>query len=151
MLTSLRNQTWFVLLMVFAIGWSSVTFASAKPMHQQMISELMLQHKHSMPMTTMSGCHDSVSTQAHTSQHSAEHLTAPSEQDCYQTMMDQQQHFSCNDCVQLHCQSLILWLDSETIAFLNLNNIQQHPQHNFNYSAQHLTGFWQQILRPPKA
>ncbi|OAL76189.1 hypothetical protein AY606_12770 [Acinetobacter sp. SFB] len=151
MLTSLRKQAWFVLLMAFAIGWSSVAFASAKSMHQQMMSELTLQHKHSMPMTTMSGCHDSVSTQAHTSQHSAEHVIAPSEQDCHQTMMDQQQHFSCNDCVQLHCQSLILWLDSDIAEILSFDHIQQHPQRNFNYSAQHLMGFGQQILRPPKA
>lgn len=150
MLTSLRKQAWFVFLMVFTIGWSSVAFASAKPMHQQMMNEARVDHHHNAEMTAMSGCHDSVSVEPHM-QHSSEHVKAAHDQDCHQTMTDQQQHFSCNDCVQLHCQSLTTWLDSQTAELLNLDNIQEHPQRNFDYSAQHLTGFWQQILRPPKA
>ncbi|WP_407303650.1 hypothetical protein [Acinetobacter sp.] len=151
MLTSLRTQLWFVFLMVFAMGWSSVAFASAKPRHQQMMSELMLQHEHSMPMTTMSDCHNTVSTQAHMQHPLSEYVKAPHDQDCHQTMSDQRQHVSCNDCVQLHCQSLTLWLDSDISELLSFDNIQEHPQRNFNYSAQHLMGFGQQILRPPKA
>ena len=150
MLTSLRKQLWFVLLMVFAMGWSSVALASVKYMHQHMMHAASADQHHNAEMTAMSGCHDSVNAEPDT-QHSSEPVKAPHDQDCHQTMQDQMQHFSCNDCVQLHCQSLTTWLDSGTAALLNLNPIQEHPQRNFDYSAQHLTGFWQQILRPPKA
>ena len=151
MLTSLRKQLWFVFLMVFAMGWSSVALASVKSMHQHMMHAASVDQHHNAEMMAMSGCHDSTSIQAHMQQHPAEHIKAAHDQDCHQTMTDRTQHFSCNDCVQLHCQSLTTWLDSPTAALLNLDPIQEHPQRNFDYSAQHLTGFWQQILRPPKA
>ena len=151
MLTSLRKQLWFVFLMVFAIGWSSVALASVKSMHQPMMNAASVDQHHNAEMTVMSGCHDSISTQAHMQQHPAEHVKAAHDQDCHQTMTDHTQHFSCNDCVQLHCQSLTTWLDSAIAELPNLGPIQEHPQRNFDYSAQHLNGFWQQILRPPKA
>ena len=151
MLTSLRKQLWFVFLMVFAIGWSSVALASVKYMHQHMMHAASVDQHHNAEMTVMSGCHDSISTQAHMQQHPAEHVKAAHDQDCHQTMTNQQQHFSCNDCVQLHCQSLTVWLDSQISDLVHLEEVQEHPQRNFDYSAQHLTGFWQQILRPPKA
>jgi len=150
LLTSLRKQAWFVLLMVFAIGWSSVVFASAKPMHQQMITQSSVA-QHQQAMTAMSGCHESVNAQSHAHQHPSEYVKAPHDQDCHQTMQNQMQHSSCNDCVPLHCQSLTSWLDSQTTELLSFDHIQEHPQRNFDYSAQHLMGFWQQILRPPKA
>ena len=150
MLTSLRKQLWFVFLMVFAMGWSSVALASVKSMHQHMMHAASVDQHHNAEIITMSGCHDLVNVESHM-QHSSEHIKAAHEQDCHQTMPDQTQHFSCNDCVQLHCQSLTTWLDSATAELPNLDPIQEHPQRNFDYSAQHLTGFWQQILRPPKA
>ncbi|NNG83104.1 MULTISPECIES: hypothetical protein [Acinetobacter Taxon 24D] len=150
MLTSLRKQAWFVFLMVFAIGWSSVAFASVKPMHQQMMNEANVDYHPNAEITAMSGCYDSVSVEPHM-QHSSEHVKAAHDQDCHQTMTDQQQHFSCNDCVHLHCQSLTVWLDSQISDLVHLEEAQEHLQRNFDYSAQHLTGFWQQILRPPKA
>ena len=150
MLTSLRKQLWFVLLMVFAMGWSSVALASVKSMHQHMMHAASVDQHHNAEMTAMSGCPDPVNVEPDT-QHSSEHVEAAHEQDCHQTMTDQTQHFSCNDCVQFHCQSLTTWLDSATAELPNLGPIQEHPQRNFVYSAQHLTGFWQQILRPPKA
>jgi hypothetical protein len=136
--------------MVFAIGWSSVAFASTKPMHQQMMNEANVDYHDNAEITTMSGCYDSVSVEPHM-QHSSEHVKAAHDQDCHQTMTNQQQHFSCNDCVQLHCQSLTVWLDSQISDLVHLEEVQEHPQRNFDYSAQHLSGFWQQILRPPKA
>ena len=151
MLTSLRKQAWFVFLMVFAIGWSNAVLAFEQPMHQQMMSELTIQHEDKMPMTTMSGCHDAVKTQPHMQQHPVEQVDVSHDLDCHQGMSDQQQHFSCNDCLQLHCQSLSLWLDSQAHPLVHVQAIQEHPQLNFAYSAQHLSGFWQQILRPPKA
>ena len=149
--TSLRKQAWFVFLMVFAIGWSNAVLAFEQPMHQQMMSELTAQHEDKMSMMTMSGCHDSVNTQPHMQQHPVEQVDVSHDLDCNQGMSDQQQHFSCNDCLQLHCQSLSLWLDSQAHPLVHLHTIQEHPQLNFAYFAQHLSGFWQQILRPPKA
>lgn len=151
MLTSLRKQAWFVFLMVIAIGWSNAALAFEQPMYQQMMSKLTIQHESKMPMTTMSGCHDSVKTQPHMQHHPAAQVNVSHDQDCHQGMSDQQQHFSCNDCLQLHCQSLSLWLDSQSHPLVQVQAIQEHPQLNFAYSAQHLSGFWQQILRPPKA
>ncbi|WP_291354290.1 MULTISPECIES: hypothetical protein [unclassified Acinetobacter] len=151
MLTSLCKQAWFVFLMVFAIGWSNAVLAFEQPMHQQMMSELTVQHEDKMPMTTMSGCHDSVKTLPDMQHHPVDQLKVQHDQDCHQDMGDQQQHFSCNDCVPLHCQSLTVWLDSQISDLVHLEEVQEHPQRNFDYSAQHLSGFWQQILRPPKA
>ena len=150
MLTSLRKQLWFVFLMVFAMGWSSVALASVKSMHQHMMHAASVDQHHNAEMMAMSGCDDPVNVEPDT-QHSSEHIKVAHDQDCHQSMTDQTQHFSCNDCAQLNCQSLTSWLDSATAELPNLDPIQEHPQRNFDYSAQHLTGFWQQILRPPKA
>jgi len=150
-LTSLCKQAWFVFLMVFALGWSNAVLAFEQPMHQQMMSELAIQHEDKIPMTAMSGCHDSVNTQPHMQQHPVEQVNLSHDLDCHQGMSDQQQHFSCNDCIQLHCQSLGSWLDAQSPSFAHLNPVPEHPQPNFTYSAQHLSGFWQKILRPPKA
>ncbi len=149
--TSLRKQLWFVFLMVFSIGWSNAVLAFEQPMHQQMLSEWTAQHQDKMSMTGMSGCHDSVNIQPHMQQHSAEQVKVSHDRDCHQGMSDQQQHCSCKDCLQLHCQSLSLWLDSQASPLVHVHAIQEHPQPNFAYSAQHLSGFWQKILRPPKA
>lgn len=42
------------------------------------------------------------------------------------------------------------WLDVQTVKLFSAEEIQQRQQLNFDYSAQHLNGFWQQILRPLK-
>jgi len=157
LLAQLCKQTWFVVLMVFVISWSSVAFASVKPLHQQMMDEsAAIKHQ----PTAMANCHQSQHTLPHMQQHSAEHdqhhFTVhhiEPDSDCHQHTSDHdhQQHFSCNDCVQLHCQSLTTWLDAQIPSFVHLTSVQEQPQLNADYSAQHLSGFWQKILRPPKA
>jgi hypothetical protein len=58
---------------------------------------------------------------------------------------------NCQDCAQLHCQSL------STVLNVQLPELMQPAEHTPAnillpaYKAQHLLGHWQQILRPPKA
>lgn len=62
-----------------------------------------------------------------------------------------QQYAKCHECSPLHCQSISSSLDTAVIAvFQPLSERQQYSQHS-NYLAQHLSGHWQDILRPPKA
>jgi hypothetical protein len=130
--------------MAFVIGWSSVAFASAKPLHQHMMHE-------PVPPVQMkiSDCHDAQLMQMHHEAPSPVHL--PSDSDCRAVIQDQAQHVSCGDCTQLHCQSLSTWLDAQGVESFDLAELQQSQPFNSDYFAQHLTGFWQQILRPPKA
>ena len=151
MLTQLRKQAWFVFLMTFVIGWSSVVLASAQPMHQQMMTELSVKQSHSAEMLAMSNCHEAQTSPAPVKHDSSSHVQIQVDQDCHPSIKDQMQHASCNDCAQLHCQSLSTWLDVQTVKLFSAEEIQQRQQLNFDYSAQHLSGFWQQILRPPKA
>lgn len=142
MLTSFRKQVWFVGLMAFVMGWSSVAFASVQPLHQNMMSESM--HHAQMHM---SDCHDARPMQVH---HKA---SSPVQSDtgCHTVIQDQIQHLSCGDCNQLYCQSLSTWLDAQGVESFDFAELQQSQLFNFDYFAQHLNGFWQQILRPPKA
>lgn len=150
MLTQLRKQAWFVFLITFVIGWSSVVLASAQPMHQQMMTELSVKQNH-VEMLAMSNCHEAQTSQVQVKHDSSSHVQIQVDQDCHPSIKDQMQHASCNDCAQLHCQSLSTWLDVQTVKLFSAEEIQQRQQLNFDYSAQHLNGFWQQILRPPKA
>ncbi|MDT4886028.1 hypothetical protein FQZ97_1223340 [compost metagenome] len=99
----------------------------------------------------MSNCHEAQTSQAQLKHDSSSHVQIQVDQDCHPSIKDQMQHASCNDCAQLHCQSLSTWLDVQTVKLFSAEEIQQRQQLNFDYSAQHLNGFWQQILRPPKA
>lgn len=150
MLTQLRKQAWFVFLITFVIGWSSVVLASVKPMHQQMMTELSVQQNHA-EMLAMSNCHEAQTSPVQLKHDSSSHVQIQVDQDCHPSIKDQMQHASCNDCAQLHCQSLSTWLDVQTVKLFRAEEIQQRQQLNFDYLAQHLNGFWQQILRPPKA
>ena len=151
MLTQLRKQAWFVFLMAFVIGWSSAVFASAQPMHQQMMTEFSIHQSDSAEKLAMPNCHDEQTAPIQMKHDSSQHVQVQVDQDCHSSIKDQMQHASCNDCAQLHCQSLSTWLDAQTVESFSTEEIQQLQQLNFDYSAQHLTGFWQQILRPPKA
>ena len=150
LLTSLRKHVWFVCLMAFVIGWSSAVFAVVKPVHQSMMTELSVKQSHA-EMLAMSNCHEAQTLQVLIQHDASQHTQSPVALDCHLSANEQMQHASCHECAQLHCQSLSTWLDVQTIKLFNLEEIQQLQQFNFDYSAQHLNGFWQQILRPPKA
>ena len=114
MLTQLRKQAWFVFLITFVIGWSSVVLASVQPMHQQMMTELSVKQSHA-EMLAMSNCHEAQTSPAPVKHDSSSHVQIQVDQDCHPSIKDQMQHASCNDCAQLHCQSLSTWLDVQTV------------------------------------
>ena len=62
-----------------------------------------------------------------------------------------QSHIPCHECAQLHCQSLSSSLDTAAIALFQPLLESNHHSHNSIYTAQHVSGYWQEILRPPKA
>ena len=148
MSTSLRSPIWFVLLMAFVIGWSSVSVAAAKPIHQQMMMTANSSIHSENNNIAMNECHTSSLVHA---QNTHEHNIKMSG-DCTHVGPHTDLHSGeCNECSQLHCQSLISWIYIQTPQLSHLNVIQELPAFHSDYAMQHLTGFWQQILRPPKA
>lgn len=156
MSTLLRKQSWFVCLMAFVMGWSSLVYASSMPMQAQMLQQQLSalepatevistehpQHKKQMHIA-QSDCH-AASMQHHKA--AADLQSSPCDRDLNSTSIKQ-----CADCAQLHCQSLTVWLD--TAVAEDLQQLQSDRASNLHsrYNAQHLIGYWQEILRPPKA
>ena len=147
--------------MAFVMGWSSLVYASSMPMHAQMLQQ---QFTELQPSTKMDN-----------SQHQQHQAMSNAESDCHATLQNMQHHQSyklqmdmqnspcdrhltsstpikqCADCAQLHCQTLAVWLDTAMAdALPHLPPDSASNLHSL-YSAQHLIGYWQEILRPPKA
>mgnify|MGYP007104452523 CR=1 FL=1 len=101
----------------------------------------------SLPVSCHTEKADSPVEQHHTSHHGA----SPSAQlpDCEQGH-DPEQHLNCQDCPPLHCQPGLSYLK---IALPELeqasSTFELEPRFHL-YHAQHLPGYWQEILRPPK-
>ena len=134
----LRKYAWFVFLMAFVIGWSGVSVA-AKPM-QHSPSAMMMSHAMQQP------CH-TVNMSDH------EHMHSQSMHQCHQEMIPvvhQQYSDHCQDCNPLHCQIANLAVQ-QVIPDLAPSFIPTPIQFTSVYQAQHLAGYWQEILRPPKA
>lgn len=100
MLQRFFQQAWFILLMVFAIGWGAMSVASANSMHliqmqQQPCAKQMVHgDQHASQMATI------------------EHAThAPASQHC-DNQASTQQH-ECLDCSFSACQSMMSWLNTE--------------------------------------
>ncbi len=159
--------------MVFAIGWSGVSVASVKTMHmsmEQMTHEQMLnqvngqQHQnmmHTMTVSEMKAHCADLQMQSESQAHSQDSNTAKlshdqqmqSLKDCHGQLIQskQAQQADCQECALFSCQSSIVWFNSD-IPKLSLPHEIQHSQAlNIAYHAQHLSGHWQEILRPPKA
>lgn len=144
-----RRQTWFVLLMVFIMSWSGVAVASVKNMHAGMMQNAVhtLQH-----VSNRSPCHSgNMQHVAQNVQHDLKQANA-SMVHCHQepSLHSSAISQSCQDCHQLHCQNLNSYVE-QVIPALSQHavfaaNIASHP----DYTVQHLAGFWQEILRPPK-
>lgn len=163
MFTQLRKQAWFVCLMVFAIGWSSVSIASVKTMHmsmqmqhEQMMNQLgTTQHQQMMQAMTVQDmkahCAD-MQMQLDDQQANID-LQKQNLTDCHKQLIQskQVQHSECQDCALFSCQSSIVWFNSDIPQLSspeyspNLNSLESF------YQVQHLAGHWQEILRPPKA
>ena len=141
MLRPLIKQLWLVVLMVFVIGWSGVSVASAKSMHLDTTSQQM--SVHCQEMAKVGNSHPK-----HQAEHSSPHdlsqkMECPSD---LNKLKD-----DCPDCIYTSCHSLISWIDVE-IPELALPETHTHETILLpNYQAKHLAGYWQEILRPPKA
>lgn len=57
----------------------------------------------------------------------------------------------CQSCPLSLCQISFAWLQIEHFTTVLPLNYSQKSKFTSHYQAQHLAGFWQEILRPPKA
>lgn len=144
----LKTHSWFVLLITLVMGWSGIAQASAAPMHQMM--QLSIQA--ATGMQSMPDCHQTKSSSpvsGHQMHMAQTDITAKS--NCHASDMLQNKQVQCQECAQYHCQTMLTLLDVEPLAVVQLEAALVQSSPHFRYQAQHLVGYWQEILRPPKA
>lgn len=144
----LKTHSWFVLLITLVMGWSGIAQASAAPMHQMM--QLSIQA--ATGMQSMPDCHQTKSSSpvsGHQMHMAQTDMTAKS--NCHASDMLQNKQVQCQECAQYHCQTTLTLLDVEPLAVVQLEAALAQSSPHFRYQAQHLVGYWQEILRPPKA
>ncbi|QER40445.1 hypothetical protein F2A31_12330 [Acinetobacter suaedae] len=131
------KQVWFVFLMIFFIGGSSVAVAAAEVFHSDHNSSTV----QTMP------CHDleMIDQYHHLQQSDMSNLLK-----CHDGKMQSEQH--CQDCNHpSHCQSVNFALDQQLLDLSILVSVELSIDKKTDYQARHLAGYWQEILRPPKA
>lgn len=153
----LKTHSWFVLLITLVMGWSGIVQALAAPMHQMM--QLSMQaatseqsSAHEAGMQSMPDCHQTKSSSpvsGHQMHMVQTDMTAKS--NCHASDMLQNKQVQCQECAQYHCQTTLTLLDVEPLAVVQLEAALVQSSPHFRYQAQHLVGYWQEILRPPKA
>ncbi|MDH0656462.1 hypothetical protein N5D11_10080 [Acinetobacter johnsonii] len=144
----LKTHSWFVLLITLVMGWSGIAQASAAPMHQMM--QLSIQA--ATGMQSMPDCHQTKSSSpvsGHQMHMAQTDMTAKS--NCHASDMLQNKQVQCQECAQYHCQTTLTLLYVEPLAVVQLEAALVQSSPHFRYQAQHLVGYWQEILRPPKA
>lgn len=144
----LKTHSWFVLLITLVMGWSGIAQASAAPMHQMM--QLSIQA--ATGMQSMPDCHQTKSSSpvsGHQMHMAQTDMTAKS--NCHASDMLQNKQVQCQECAQYHCQTTLTLLEVEPLAVVQLEAALVQSSPHFRYQAQHLVGYWQEILRPPKA
>ena len=144
----LKTHSWFVLLIILVMGWSGIAQASAAPMHQMM--QLSIQA--ATGMQSMPDCHQTKSSSpvsGHQMHMAQTDMTAKS--NCHASDMLQNKQVQCQECAQYHCQTTLTLLYVEPLAVVQLEAALVQSSPHFRYQAQHLVGYWQEILRPPKA
>ena len=144
----LKTHSWFVLLIILVMGWSGIAQASAAPMHQMM----QLSMQAATGMQSMPDCHQTKSSSpvsGHQMHMAQSDMTAKSH--CHASDMLQNKQVQCQECAQYHCQTTLTLLDVEPLAVVQLEVALVQSTPHFRYQAQHLVGYWQEILRPPKA
>ncbi len=105
------------------------------------IAQTPMQHDlHTMP------CH------SEQMKHHSMHIQADEQATCHQSMsqVSHQHGKHCQDCNPVHCQMVNLALQ-QAIPDIESSFIPIPSQFSSIYQAQHLAGYWQEILRPPKA
>ena len=153
----LKTHSWFVLLIILVMGWSGIAQASAAPMYQMM--QLSMQaatseqsSAHATGRQSMLDCHQTKSSSpvsGHQMHMAQSDITAKS--NCHASDMLQNKQVQCQECAQYHCQTMLTLLDVEPLAVVQLEAALVQSSPHFRYQAQHLVGYWQEILRPPKA
>lgn len=144
----LKTHSWFVLLITLVMGWSGIAQASAAPMHQMM----QLSMQAATGMQSMPDCHQTKSSSpvsGHQMHMAQTDITAKS--NCHASDMLQNKQVQCQECAQYHCQTTLTLLEVEQLALVQLEVALAQSTPHFRYQAQHLVGYWQEILRPPKA
>ena len=144
----LKTHSWFVLLITLVMGWSGIAQASAAPMYQMM----QLSMQAATGMQSMPDCHQTKSSSpvsGHQMPMAQTDITAKS--NCHALDMLQNKQVQCQECAQYHCQTTLTLLDVEPLAVVQLEAALVQSSPHFRYQAQHLVGYWQEILRPPKA
>ena len=144
----LKTHSWFVLLITLVMGWSGIAQASAAPMHQMM----QLSMQAATGMQSMPDCHQTKSSSpvsGHQMHMAQTDMTAKS--NCHSSDMLQNKQVQCQECAQYHCQTTLILLEAELLAVVQLEAALVQSSPHFRYQAQHLVGYWQEILRPPKA
>lgn len=144
----LKTHSWFVLLITLVMGWSGIAQASAAPMHQMM----QLSMQAATGMQSMPDCHQTRSSSpvsGHQMHMAQTDITAKS--NCHASDMLQNKQVQCQECAQYHCQTTLTLLEVEPLAVVQLEAALVQSSPHFRYQAQHLVGYWQEILRPPKA
>ena len=142
--------------MAFAIAWSSVSVASGNGMqvsmqmqHQQNINQPHVSpNMQNMSVQEMKNHCMEMLQQDHNADEKVQSLN-----DCHAQLVQNKhaQQSECQDCALVAGQSSIVWFNSD-IPKLSLPYEIQHSQAlTIAYHAQHLSGHWQEILRPPKA
>ena len=153
----LKTHSWFVLLIILVMGWSGIAQASAAPMYQMM--QLSMQaatseqsSAHATGRQSMLDCHQTKSSSpvsGHQMHIAQTDITAKS--NCHASDMLQNKQVQCQECAQYHCQTTLTLLDVEPLAVVQLEAALVQSSPHFRYQAQHLVGYWQEILRPPNA
>ncbi|HAE65409.1 hypothetical protein V3528_11685 [Acinetobacter johnsonii] len=153
----LKTHSWFVLLITLVMGWSGIAQASAAPMHQMM--QLSMQaatseqsSAHATGRQSMPDCHQTKSSSpvsGHQMHMAQTDMIAKS--NCHASDMLQNKQVQCQGCAQYHCQTALTLLEVEPFAVVQLEVALVQSSPHFRYQAQHLVGYWQEILRPPKA
>lgn len=141
------KQTWFVMLMVFAMSCSVVSNAFAQPMHALMGMQQMSQSEHCMQQAVQADLpqHERPHHQVSTAQSVSMACQTLQSTDAIQTIKN------CPDCSTAYCQVSHLAVSQQAVALTQPAwKISVDITHTA-YQSQHLLGFHQQILRPPRA
>ena len=150
MYTGYFKQTWFVVLLLIAISCSAVSNAFAQPMHALMAIQSTAS-KHCGQQVDQA---QDIGSHQHQEQSAQVAQAHPHSSDACQTTPALAHHQSvkaCADCSTLYCQISHLAISHN--ATMDVNRVWDRPSNiaQTAYHAQHLSGFHQEILRPPRA
>ena len=166
----LRKHLSFALLMAFVIGWSGVVAAQQNIIHQQMMNEMINAQYTSQNTKTdivsakqqgdsahiLSDCHQPLVKHnvipSHYQTAELEHTTTQAAH-CDEMNLQSQsnmEQMDCQDCALWHCQFSTSLIDAALVNVQAVSMTEYHDVPKFIYTAQHLKGHWQEILRPPQ-